>query len=314
MVLIRCFLPETNIAALRLNKAAIPAPRKYKNIPISYRSLTPFKFGRKFKNKNLNLVPLEFICINILVLIRKFLYETGRYLLFLKQVFRKPERWRLSVRQFFIESEKLVFNSIPLIALISIFIGAVLVIQTANNMTSPLLPKMYIGYMTRESLILEFCSTMICLILAGKTGSNISSEIGTMRITEQIDAMEMMGINSANFLVLPKILATTLLNPLLTLMSFIMGLLGGYLLILFTGMIRVSDYLIGLRYAFNSYYVVYSLIKTAVFSFIISSISAYYGYYARSGSLGVGKSATQAIVVASALILIFNLILTRIML
>lgn len=254
------------------------------------------------------------ICINILVLIRKFLYETGRYLLFLKQVFRKPERWKLSVRQFFIESEKLVFNSIPLIALISIFIGAVLVIQTANNMTSPLLPKMYIGYMTRESLILEFCSTMICLILAGKTGSNISSEIGTMRITEQIDAMEMMGINSANFLVLPKILATTLLNPLLTLMSFIMGLLGGYLLILFTGMIRVSDYLTGLRYAFNSYYVVYSLVKTAVFSFIISSISAYYGYYARSGSLGVGKSATQAIVVASALILIFNLILTRIML
>ncbi|HIR62631.1 MAG TPA: ABC transporter permease, partial [Candidatus Coprenecus avistercoris] len=142
---------------------------------------------------------------------RNFLYETGRYLLFLKQVFTRPEKWRLLLRQFVTETGKLVLGSIPLIALISVFIGAVLVIQTANNMTSPLLPKMYIGYMARESLILEFCSTMVCLILAGKIGSSISSELGTMRITEQIDAMEMMGVNSANFLVLPKILSTTML-------------------------------------------------------------------------------------------------------
>lgn len=247
-------------------------------------------------------------------MIRTFLYETGRYLLFLRQVFRKPERWRLSLRQFITEAEKLVINSIPLIALISVFIGAVLVIQTANNMTSPFLPKMYIGYMARESLILEFCSTMVCLILAGKIGSNISSELGTMRITEQIDAMEMMGINSAGFLVMPKILATSILNPLLTLMSFIMGLLGGYLIIAMTGMIKISDYLTGLQFAFNGYYITYSLVKTAVFSFIISSVSAFYGYYAKGGSLGVGRSSTQAIVVSSALILTFNLILTRIML
>ena len=247
-------------------------------------------------------------------MIRTFLYETGRYLLFLRQVFRKPERWRLSLRQFITEAEKLVINSIPLIALMSVFIGAVLVIQTANNMTSPFLPKMYIGYMARESLILEFCSTMVCLILAGKIGSNISSELGTMRITEQIDAMEMMGINSAGFLVMPKILATSILNPLLTLMSFIMGLLGGYLIIAMTGMIKISDYLTGLQFAFNGYYITYSLVKTAVFSFIISSVSAFYGYYAKGGSLGVGRSSTQAIVVSSALILTFNLILTRIML
>ena len=223
--------------------------------------------------------------------------------MFLRLVFRRPEKWRLSIRQFFIEAEKLVINSIPLIALISVFIGAVLVIQTANNMTSPLLPKMYIGYMTRESLV-----------LAGKIGSNISSEIGTMRITEQIDAMEMMGINSANFLVLPKITSTTLLNPLLTLMSIAMGLLGGWLTIYLTGMIKVQDYITGIRFAFNGYYITYSLIKTAVFSFIISSVSAFYGYYAKGGSLGVGKSSTTAIVVASAMILISNLILTRIML
>lgn len=247
-------------------------------------------------------------------MIRHFLYVTGRYLLFLSQVFRRPEKWRLTIRQFFVEAGKLVIGSIPLIALISVFIGAVLVIQTANNMTSPMLPKMYIGYMTRESLILEFCSTMVCLILAGKIGSNISSEIGTMRITEQIDAMEMMGINSASYLVMPKILSTTLLNPLLTLMSLIVGLLGGYLIIALTGMIKISDYIDGIRFAFNGYYITYSLIKTAVFSFIISSVSAFYGYYAGGGSLGVGRSATTAIVVSSALILIFNLILTRIML
>ena len=235
-------------------------------------------------------------------MIKNFLQETGRYLLFLRLVFKRPEKWKLSIRQFFTEADKLVVNSIPLIALISVFIGAVLVIQTANNMTSPFLPKMYIGYMARESLVLEFCSTMVCLILAGKIGSSISSETGTMRITEQIDAMEMMGINSANFLVMPKILSTTLLNPLLTLMSIFVGLLGGYLIVALTGMIKVSDY------------ITYSLIKTAVFSFIISSISAYYGYYAKGGSLGVGRSSTKAIVVASALILIFNLILTRIML
>ena len=235
-------------------------------------------------------------------MIKNFLQETGRYLLFLRLVFKRPEKWKLSIRQFFTEADKLVVNSIPLIALISVFIGAVLVIQTANNMTSPFLPKMYIGYMARESLVLEFCSTMVCLILAGKIGSSISSETGTMRITEQIDAMEMMGINSANFLVMPKILSTTLLNPLLTLMSIFVGLLGGYLIVALTGMIKVS------------YYITYSLIKTAVFSFIISSISAYYGYYAKGGSLGVGRSSTKAIVVASALILIFNLILTRIML
>lgn len=243
-----------------------------------------------------------------------FLYSIGKYLLFMRQVFRKPEKWKLFFRQFFKEADKLVIDSIPLIALISLFIGAVLVIQTASNMTSPLLPKMYVGYMARESLILEFSSTMVCLILAGKIGSNISSEIGTMRITEQIDAMEMMGVNSAGFLVMPKIMATTLLNPLLTLMSFIAGLLGGYLLVAGTDIIMVKDFLTGIRFAFQEYYILYTVVKTSVFSFIISSISAYNGYYASGGSLGVGRSSTKAIVVSSAMILVFNLILTRIML
>lgn len=231
----------------------------------------------------------------------------------MKKVFRLPEKWGLFTRQMILESDKLILNSIPLVALISIFIGAVLVIQTANNLSSPFIPKMYVGYMTRESLVLEFSSTMICLILAGKIGSNISSEIGTMRITEQIDAMEMMGVNSANFLVLPKITAATLLTPLLMLMSFIVGIIGGYLTVAISGIINLSDYVTGIRYWFLGSYVTYSIVKTAVFAFIITSMSSFYGYHATGGSLGVGRSSTKAIVVSSAMILVFDLILTKLM-
>lgn len=230
------------------------------------------------------------------------------------RVFKRPEKWRMITRQFTDESNKLILDSIPLIALISIFIGAVLVIQTAGNMESPFIPKMYVGYMTRESLVLEFSSTMVCLILAGKMGSNISSEIGTMRITEQIDAMEMMGVNSAGFLVFPKIIACTVLTPLLMLMSFILGLIGGYITVYLTEVVRISDYITGIRYCFVGFFITYSCIKTAVFGFIISSISAFCGYFATGGSLGVGRSSTRAIVVSSALILIFDLILTKILL
>lgn len=244
----------------------------------------------------------------------KLLTLTGQYFLLLKKTFKKPEKWNIFFKQCIFEADKLVINSIPLVALISIFIGAVLVIQTANNIENPFIPKMYIGYMTRESLILEFSSTMICLILAGKIGSNISSEIGSMRISEQIDAMEMMGVNSANYLILPKLTVTTLLNPLLMLMSFMLGLLGGYLIVAITGMIPTDTYIVGIRYWFLGLYVVYSIIKTSVFSFIITSVSCFYGYYAKDGSLGVGRSSTKAIVVSSALILIFNLILTKLIL
>lgn len=244
----------------------------------------------------------------------KLLTLTGQYFLLLKKTFKKPEKWNIFFKQCIFEADKLVINSIPLVALISIFIGAVLVIQTANNLENPFIPKMYIGYMTRESLILEFSSTMICLILAGKIGSNISSEIGSMRISEQIDAMEMMGVNSANYLILPKLTVTTLLNPLLMLMSFMLGLLGGYIIVAITGMIPTDTYIVGIRYWFLGLYVVYSIIKTSVFSFIITSVSCFYGYYAKDGSLGVGRSSTKAIVVSSALILIFNLILTKLIL
>lgn len=238
----------------------------------------------------------------------------GRYILLMKVVFSKPDKARIFRKQFFADTEKLVLNSIPIIAVISVFIGAVIVIQTASNIESPLIPKMYVGYMARESLVLEFCSTMVALILAGKVGSNIASEIGSMRISEQIDAMEMMGINSANYLILPKIASATIFNPLLMLMSFILGLLGGAMIILFTGIITLNQYTEGLQYAFQFYYIIYSMVKMSVFSFIITSISAFYGYNASGGSLGVGRSATKAIVTSSVTILVANLVITQLML
>lgn len=232
----------------------------------------------------------------------------------MKQVFQKPEKWNIFRKQYLTEANKLIIDSIPIVSVISLFIGAVIVIQTANNMESPFIPKLYIGYMARESLVLEFCSTMIALILAGKIGSNIASEIGSMRITEQIDAMEIMGVNSANFLILPKIVSSVTLSPFLMLSSFMLGLLGGCLIVFFTGMITMAQYVEGIQYCFNAYYVYYSMIKMAVFAFIITSVSSFYGYNASGGSLGVGRSSTKAIVVSSGLILLFNLMITKLML
>ena len=238
----------------------------------------------------------------------------GRYALFLKMVFRRPDRWRIFWRQFINEADKLIISSIVLVGVISLFIGGVLVIQTASNLENPLIDKMYVGYMVRESLILEFCSTMIALILAGKMGSNIASEIGSMRITEQIDAMEMMGVNSAGFLVLPKVVASTLLSPLLMLLSLALGILGGYLVVEFTQIIPTSSYITGIKAFYNGFYIWYSCFKMSLFCFMISSIAAFNGYYAKGGSLGVGRSSTKSIVVTSILILLADLVVTQLML
>jgi phospholipid/cholesterol/gamma-HCH transport system permease protein len=168
--------------------------------------------------------------------------------------------------------------------------------------------------MAREILVLEFCSTMVALILAGKIGSNIASEIGSMRITEQIDAMEIMGVNSANYLILPKIASSVVLSPFVMLSSFVIGLLGGALIILATGAVTMAQYVDGLQFAFKIHYIYYSITKMAVFTFIITSLASYFGYYAKGGSLGVGRSSTMAIVASSVLILIFDLALTKLLL
>ena len=247
-------------------------------------------------------------------MIKKALINVGRYLMFLKMVFRKPEKWKLLWRQFINEADKLILSSILIVGVISLFIGGVLVIQTASNLENPIIDKMYIGYMVRESLILEFCSTMIALILAGKMGSNIASEIGSMRITEQIAAMDMMGVNSAGFLVLPKVLASTFLSPLLMLLSLALGLLGGWVVVEATQIIPPPSYVTGIKAFYNGFYIFYSCFKMSLFCFLISSISAFNGYYAKGGSLGVGRSSTKSIVVISILILLFDLIVTQLML
>lgn len=244
----------------------------------------------------------------------RFFYYAGHYFIFLSKVFSAPEKPKIYYRQFLREIHSLGLNSIGIVAIISVFMGAVITIQTALNANSPLFPRFLVGLAARDSIILEFSSTMVALILAGKIGSNIASEIGTMRISEQIDALEMMGVNSASYLVLPKIIASLFFIPFLTILSIFIGIAGGYVAASVTFIVTSQDYINGIQHTYKPFYLTYSLIKTFVFSFIITSISSYHGYYVKGGSLEVGKSSTRAVVYSSILILIFNLILTQLLL
>jgi phospholipid/cholesterol/gamma-HCH transport system permease protein len=217
-------------------------------------------------------------------------------------------------RQFPKELEKLGLASLPIVIIISVFIGAIMTMQTQLNTSNPWLPDYITGLVTRDTLLLEFSSTIMCLILAGKVGSNVASEIGTMRITEQIDAMEIMGVNSANYLILPKVTAFMVMMPFLVIFSIAIGLVGGYLVGVFTNIITTGNYLIGIQYAFVPYYVYYSIFKSVCFAFIIASVAAYYGYNARGGALDVGKASTNAVVNSSIIILFFNIVITNLML
>lgn len=238
----------------------------------------------------------------------------GKYCLFIKRIFTFPDRWHVFFHRTIAEISKLGIDSIPLVIIISLFIGAVITIQMQLNIMSPLIPSYSVGLATREIILLEFSSSILCLILAGKVGSNIASEIGTMRVTEQIDALEIMGVNSANYLVLPKIVAFILFMPVLVVFCMGTSLIGGYLIALFTDMIPVSKYIYGIQTLFNEWYVWYGLIKSLVFAFIISSVASFFGYYVKGGALEVGKSSTNAVVTSSILILLFDVILTKLLL
>ncbi len=241
-------------------------------------------------------------------------FHVGQYFILMTKVFARPEKYKLYYKQFIREIENLGTNSIGIVAVISAFMGAVITIQTAYDMTSPLFPHYLISLTARDSIFLEFSSTIVSLILAGKVGSSVASELGTMRITEQIDALEIMGVNSASYLILPKILAAMVFNPFLALISMFVGLFGGWMIGTFTGVITTEEYIYGLRWALNTYFINYALIKTVFFAFIITSISAYYGYNAEGGSIEVGRSSTKAVVYSSVFILMFNLILTKLLL
>lgn len=238
----------------------------------------------------------------------------GQYFILLGRVFKKPEQWGEYRKSLMKEIDLLGLDSLGIVSIISLFVGAVVTIQTALNLDDPLIPQYYVAIATRESIILEFSPTMVSLILAGKVGSNIASTIGTMRVTEQIDALEVMGVNSSSFLILPKIVACLLFNPLLITLSMFLGLLGGYLAGDLTGMVTTSDFQLGLQMGFKPFYIVYALLKTVVFAFIISSISAYYGYTVKGGAIAVGKSSTDAVVNSSVAIILCNYLLTDILL
>ncbi len=244
----------------------------------------------------------------------KVISNIGKYLLMLRIVFSRPEKLKLFRNRVFNEIEVIGINSIPIVALMSTFMGAVIALQTASNISSPLLPDYTVGYITQSSTILEFSPTIISLILAGKVGSNVASEIGTMRVTEQIDALEIMGVNSLTYLVLPKIVAAVFFFPILVIFSMGLSLVGGWLALTLSGLLTTETYVLGIRSFFEVSNVVYALTKTIVFGFLIVSIASFYGYYTKGGSLDVGRSSTQAVVSSSVSILIANFILTQLML
>jgi len=244
----------------------------------------------------------------------KALHQLGEYIMLLGKTFTIPTRWSMFFKQLIKEIYKLGVDSIWIVVIISIFIGTVIALQIALNFTSPLIPKFTIGFAAREIILLEFSSSIMCLILAGKVGSNIVSEIGTMRVTEQIDAMEMMGVNSANFLILPKIVGLMLFIPVLVFFSMTTGIMGGVFASHFGVGMTPASFEFGLQYYFNSFYITYSVVKSVFYAFLIASIASYNGYNVKGGSLAVGKASTNAVVTSSVMILMSDVVMTHIML
>lgn len=247
-------------------------------------------------------------------MIKNSLQSFGKYCVFIWRCFSRPEKLGEFFRRYFAEISKLGIDSIPLVLVISIFMGAICTILIKLNMTSPILPRYTVGLATREIILLEFSSTILCLILAGKVGSNIASEIGTMRVTEQIDALDIMGINSICFLVLPKIMAFVTYIPVLVIFCMGTSLFGGYLTAAITNIITVDTYFYGIQTTFISWYVWFAIIKSLFYGFTISSISSYFGYYVNGGALQVGKASTDAVVTSSIYILLLDVLLTKVLL
>ncbi len=242
------------------------------------------------------------------------LSDVGQYTLLMKKVFTRPVRWSIFFKHLFREIIEMGLGSIWIVVIISFFIGSVITIQLAINMSSPFIPRFTIGYATREIVLLEFSSSIMCLILAGKIGSSIASELGTMRVTEQIDALEVMGINSANFLILPKIAGLLLFIPILSIISMATAIGGGFLATFVTPNMTASDFEYGMQLYFKPYNIVYSIIKALVYAFIITSGASYFGYTVKGGALAVGQASTNAVVTGSVLILLADVLLTNLLL
>jgi len=247
------------------------------------------------------------------MIIYKYLNIFGRYLILMGRAFSRPERMRMFLKQYSKEMSALGVDSIGIVLLISFFIGAVICIQMKLNIQSPWMPRWVSGYTTREIMLLEFSSSIMCLILAGKVGSNIASELGTMRVTQQIDALDIMGVNSACYLILPKILGLITLMPFLVIFADVMGIIGAYATAYIGHILPPDDLTLGLQHSFNSWFVWMSLIKSTVFAFIIASVSSFCGYTVEGGSVEVGKASTSAVVNSSIIILFSDVFLTQLL-
>jgi len=229
------------------------------------------------------------------------------------EMFRKPTKWSVMKQLILKDIEDLIISSLGIVAFISFFVGGVITIQTALNIDNPLIPRYLVGFATRQSIILEFAPTFISVIMAGKVGSFITSSIGTMRVTEQIDALEVMGINSVNYLVFPKTVAL-LLYPFVISIAMFLGIIGGMAACVFGGYSTFEDYVTGVQMDFMPFHMVYAFIKTLVFAFLLATIPSFHGYYMKGGALEVGKASTTAFVWTSVAIILLNYILTQMLL
>lgn len=241
-------------------------------------------------------------------------YSLGRYILLIKLSFKKPEKFKVYWNEVMREMVSIGVGSLGIICIISVFIGAVATIQVAFQLSSPLVPLSIAGRISRDSTILEFSPTISALVLAGRVGSSIASQIGTMRVTEQIDALEIMGVNAPGYLIAPKIIAGISMIPLLVIVSVSLGLTGGYLACILTGDIAPSEYLHGMQEGFDSIIVTVCAVKSVVFGFLITSICAYNGFYTEGGALQVGESATRGVVYSCVMILFADLMISSMLL
>src|SRR6185312_13131446 len=244
----------------------------------------------------------------------KLFSSIGAYLLMMKGMFTKPENFKMYWKELMHQSVEIGLGSLGIVAVISVFMGAVSAVQTAYQLTSPILPKETISQIVRDTVILEFAPTLVCIVLAGVVGSKIAGELGNMRVSEQIDALEIMGINTRTYLVLPKILAAMITIPLLVVISMVLGIWGGRLASVATGIVAASQFDKGLHLNFIPYNVFFALVKAYSFSFIISSIPSFYGYYVNGGALEIGRASTRSVIVSCVLILLADYVLSAILL
>ncbi len=238
----------------------------------------------------------------------------GKYLIFLGGLFKKRERFQVYLEQFFEECIQIGVNSLFIVGIVAMFIGAVTCVQTAYNMVSPVIPNYIISTIVRDMTVLELAPTITCIVLSGKVGSHIAGQLGTMRVTEQIDALEVMGINASSYLVLPKLMAAVVMIPMLVVLAAFLSISGGYLAGTITGVINSHDFLYGIQYDFIPFNVPFALIKSVVFAFLISTISSFKGYYTRGGALEVGQASTQAVTNSCISVLLADYLLAQLLL